>query len=196
MRDYDDMIKNLPGAYRQDPWINALINAVMIEDEGMRAAALENVAQLFLDSLTFNISIEEKLAGLNPKDGATLEERRSALSAKWRSATGKCDIDMIQRVCDAWDKGEVEVEYDGHTLNLKFTNTYGIPDALDDLLEAVREVCPAHIPISYTIKYRLWKDIKSMTWGELSKSTWADVKGGELNNGRNYKLQITKAFGK
>lgn len=194
-RDFDDVIKNLPGAYRKDTWINELIRAATIEDEKIRSSAWENVAQLFLNSLTFNIDTEESLAGLSPKKGSTLEERRSALSAKWRAASGKCDIDMIQRVCDAWDKGEVDVAYDGNEINLIFVNIYGIPEALDTLLQAVREVCPAHIPITYTVKYRLWKDIKPMLWGDLSVDTWGEVKGGEIG-GRNYKLQIEKAFGK
>ena len=83
--DFDDVIKNLPGAYRKDTWINELIRAATIEDEKIRSAAWENVAQLFLNSLTFNIDTEESLAGLSPKKGSTLEERRSALSAKWRA---------------------------------------------------------------------------------------------------------------
>ena len=88
---------------------------------------------------------------------------------------------MIRGICGAWY--EVDVEYDGNALDIRFISIIGVPPALDALLAAVQEVCPAHIPIGYTIRYRRWREVKPMLWGDLTEDTWAAVKGGKLKNG-------------
>lgn len=186
MHEFDDAITNLPGAYRADPWVAALLRSITGKDESLRADAWENAAQMFLDSLTFHLPTEEKLVGILPKATSTVEERKNILSAKWRSSTGKCDLEMIRGICGAWY--EVDVEYDGNALDIRFISIIGVPPALDALLAVVQEVCPAHIPIGYTIRYRRWREVKPMLWGDLIEDTWAAVKGGELKNGRDFEI--------
>ena len=89
----------------------------------------------FWDSLTFHLPMEEKLVGIVPKATNTVEERKNILSAKWRSAAGKCDLEMIRGICGAWY--EVDVEYDGNALDIRFISIIGVPPALDALLAAV-----------------------------------------------------------
>ena len=151
MREFDDMLQSLPTAYRRDAWLIALLGAVQAVDEGQRDAAREAAAQLFLDTMTYILPVEERIAGLTPGKDDTQAERRCVLQAKWRSATGKCDIDLIQRVCDAWENGEVEVDYQPGEIILRFVGSYGVPteQAQAALQAAVLEVIPAHLAVQY-----------------------------------------------
>lgn len=152
------MLRNLPRQYRKDPWIIALENAmrgVLTEQE---AAAASVTAQESLDTVTWNLPVEERLAGITPASGATMESRRTALKAKWR-AGGKLTMEQIQAVCDAWKNGEVVVSFPSGGLRLKFVGAYGVPDDLDALKTAMRLVVPAHLGIDYEFVFLLIRDI-------------------------------------
>lgn len=165
MAEFDSMVQSLPAAYRKDPWVLALLDAVGQADEGQRQAARDTAAQLLLDSMTWLLDAAEQEAGVTPAPGAGVEERRSALAAKWRSAAGKCDIGLIQRVCDSWKNGEVAVQYGGSTVTLQFVGSLGVPDAaaLDQLAAAVREVIPAHLALGWLFRYLLVREVSAMT---------------------------------
>lgn len=79
------MLRNLPTAYRTDPWILALCGAVQILLEELGRETAELPVQIRLSELTWQLPVEERLAGLSPRSGASLEDRRSAVIAKWRS---------------------------------------------------------------------------------------------------------------
>ena len=152
------MLHNLPKQYRKDPWIIALVNAMQGVLDAQEAATRSVTAQESLDTLTWNLAVEERLAGITPPSGATLESRRTALKAKWRSG-GKLAMEQIQAVCDAWKNGEVVVSFPNGSIRLLFVGAYGVPVDLDALKAAVRLVIPAHLAAEYVIKYLLIRDI-------------------------------------
>lgn len=176
MREYDDMLQSLPVAYRRDAWVIALLGAVQAVDEGQRDAAREAADQLFLDSMTYVQPVEERIAGLTPGTGDTLEQRRSVLQAKWRSATGVCNVDLIQRVCDAWENGEIDVDFVDGEIVLQFVGVYGVPteQALAALQSAVLEVIPAHLAVQHLYRYLLVREVHGMTITELQSHTLHD----------------------
>lgn len=171
--EWDNMLASLPTAYRKDAWVIALLSAIAGVDSAQRADADETAQQMFLDSMTWALAIEERIAGITPAAGATLEERRSVLQAKWRSATGKCDVDLIQRVCDSWQNGEVDVDFADGEIVLRFVGAYGVPDAdaLAALQSAVQEVIPAHLAVKYLYRYLLVREVSAMTVSKLQTHT-------------------------
>lgn len=171
--EWDNMLASLPTAYRKDAWVIALLSAIAGVDSAQRADADETAQQMFLDSMTWALAIEERIAGITPAAGATLEERRSVLQAKWRSATGKCDVDLIQRVCDSWQNGEVDVDFVDGEIVLRFVGAYGVPDAdaLAALQSAVQEVIPAHLAVKYLYRYLLVREVSAMTVSKLQTHT-------------------------
>lgn len=172
-REWDNMLSSLPTAYRKDAWVIALLSAIASVDSVQRADADETAQQMFLDSMTWALAIEERIAGITPAVGASLEERRSVLQAKWRSATGKCDVDLIQRVCDSWQNGEVDVDFVGGEIVLQFVGSYGVPDAdaLAALKAAVQEVIPAHLAVAYLYRYLLVREVHGMVISTLQTHT-------------------------
>ena len=171
--EWDNMLASLPTAYRKDAWVIALLSAIAGVDDAQRADADETAQQMFLDSMTWALAIEERIAGITPAAGASLEERRSVLQAKWRSATGKCDVDLIQRVCDSWKNGEVDVDFVDGEIVLKFVGAYGVPDAdaLAALKAAVQEVIPAHLAVAYLYRYLLVREVHGMVIDTLQSHT-------------------------
>ena len=88
--EWDNMLASLPTAYRKDAWVIALLSAIAGVDSAQRADADETAQQMFLDSMTWALAIEERIAGITPAAGASLEERRSVLQAKCSWTARSC----------------------------------------------------------------------------------------------------------
>ena len=91
------MLDNLPVQYRKDPWIMALAAAVEAKLAGQRGEIASLPQQMSLDTVSWNLPVEERVAGISPAPGASLEQRRTALKARWRSS-GKATLEQIQTV--------------------------------------------------------------------------------------------------
>lgn len=171
--EWDNMLSSLPTAYRKDAWVIALLSAIAGVDDAQRADADATAQQMFLDSMTWALAIEERIAGITPAAGAGVEERRSVLQAKWRSTTGKCDVDLIQSVCDSWENGQVDVDFVDGEIILEFVGSYGVPDAdaLSALKAAVQEVIPAHLAVAYLYRYLLVREVHGMVIDTLQTHT-------------------------
>lgn len=113
----------------------------------------------FFSTLTTDgVEYFEKLLKITPLASQTIEDRRSAIRAKWLSKIHN-SIGLIQVVCNSWKRGEVEADFVGGKIKLKFVGEYGIPDDVVSLISSVGEVKPAHIPLLLLYKYLLIKDI-------------------------------------
>ena len=173
MAEFDNMLRSLPVAYRTDKWVRDLLTAIQSLDDTQREQMLDITQQLFPGSMTWALTIEERDAGL-PSTG-TLEERRTALIARWRAA-GKCDVELIQRVCDSWKNGEISVGFAEGVIVLTFVGAYGVPEAaeLAALQDAVEHTIPCHLAVSYLYRYLLVREVSAMTVDELQGHTMHD----------------------
>lgn len=166
MAEFDNMRKSLPVAYRTDKWVCDLLAAIQSLDDTQRVAMLDTAAQLYPDSMTWLLETEERAANL-PSIG-TLEERRTALIARWRGA-GKCDVERIQSVCDSWRNGEISVGFAKGVIVLTFIGAYGIPAPaeLAALQEAVDRTIPCHLAVQFLWRWLLVREVSAMTIDEL-----------------------------
>lgn len=173
MAEFDNMLRSLPVAYRTDKWVRDLLTAIQSLDDTQREQMLDITQQLFPGSMTWALAIEERDAGL--ASTGTLEERRTALIARWRGS-GKCDVDLIQRVCDSWKNGEISVGFAKGVIVLTFVGAYGVPEAaeLAALQEAVDRTIPCHLAVSYLYRYLLVREVDEMTLDELQGHTMHD----------------------
>lgn len=173
MAEFDNMLRSLPVAYRTDKWVCDLLEAIRGLDESQRTEMLDTAAQLFPASMTWLLETEERAANL-PSTG-TLEERRTALIARWRGS-GKCDVDLIQRVCDSWRNGEISVGFAKGVIVLTFVGAYGMPDntALAALRDAIEQTVPCHLAVKYLWRWLLVREVSAMTVDELQKHRIGD----------------------
>ena len=166
MAEFDNMLRSLPVAYRTDKWVCDLLAAIQSLDDTQREQMLDITQQLFPDSMTWLLETEERAANL-PSIG-TLEERRTALIARWRGA-GKCDVERIQSVCDSWRNGEISVGFTEGVIVLTFVGAYGIPAPaeLAALQEAVDRTIPCHLAVQFLWRWLLVREVSAMTIDEL-----------------------------
>ena len=166
MAKFDNMLRSLPVAYRTDKWVCDLLGAIQSLDDTQREQMLDITQQLFPGSMTWTLAIEERDAGL-PSTG-TLEERRTALIARWRGA-GKCDVERIQSVCDSWRNGEISVGFAKGVIVLTFVGAYGVPEAaeLAALQDAVEHTIPCHLAVQFLWRWLLVREVSAMTIDEL-----------------------------
>ena len=173
-----EMVHNLPQQYRQDPWVLALADAMMGVLKEQDARSTEIREQLSLETITWALEIEERLAGIVPPAGATLESRRSALAARYRSS-GKVSIETIQAVADAWRNGEVQVSFPNGRLLVTFVGSFGIPTDMEGLQSALQRTIPAHLPIDYVLRYLLIRDVHEVkTIAEMDQTPLNHFAGG------------------
>ena len=166
MAKFDNMLRSLPVAYRTDKWVCDLLAAIQSLDDTQREQMLDITQQLFPGSMTWTLAIEERDAGL--ASTGTLEERRTALIARWRGA-GKCDVERIQSVCDSWRNGEISVGFTEGVIVLTFVGAYGIPAPADlaALQETVDRTIPCHLAVQFLWRWLLVREVSAMTIDEL-----------------------------
>ena len=141
------MLNNLPVQYRRDPWLIVLAAAlqVPIDRQGGVIRSLPN--QRSLDRVTWNLPVEERVAGIVPPAGATVEQRRAALRAKWRSS-GKATLAQIQAVAESWESQRVETSFLAGVIGIDIINLR--QGTVAEIREAVEKIKPAHLPLEIT----------------------------------------------
>ena len=60
MAEFDNMRKSLPVAYRTDKWVCDLLAAIQSLDDTQREQMLDITQQLFPNSMTWALTIEER----------------------------------------------------------------------------------------------------------------------------------------
>ena len=171
-------LERLPNRLRKSP------NTVGVS-ESMTEVAMEyweatlNVAdQFFVPTATWGLAEWERLVGITPAAGATLESRRSAVIAKLCS-TGTTNAEMIRALAEALTGygARVTENFGEYSFSLRF---YGEEDGFinidaDLLMRTVEEVKPAHL--RFVIEAITWADIEAaeMTWAMLEEQfdSWA-----------------------
>jgi len=155
----DDIINLINVAYRQDEFVNDFTGAVASVMNTLLQFCQSVHDNIFFDTLD-NEGVEwwEKMLAIVPLSTQTISDRRSKIQAKWLSKYHN-DVDLIQRVCDAWKNGEVEVGFVNKKIQIKFVGGYGVPADLDSLKESIEEIKPAHLPYVLLYKYLLKKEI-------------------------------------
>ena len=167
-----ELINKLHKDDRESTFVKMLFGAIYnkVADINNYIKGLQN--EFFFDTLTlFSISAYEKLMKITPFAGATIEDRRSAIRARWR-ANGKNTIKLIQDICNSWQNGEILASFISGKIKLQFVGSYGIPSAnnLSALSSQINELIPAHIGWYFQYKFILKKDIHNvMTKAQMEK---------------------------
>lgn len=155
----DDIIALINRAYRTDEFVNDFTGAVTSVMNSIIAFCNTVHDNIFFDSLDEDgVLWWENMLAIIPASYQTIDDRRSKIQAKWLS-TYHNDMELIQRVCDAWKNGEVEVDFVNGKIQIQFVGSFGIPSDLDSLKESVEEIKPAHLDFLILFKYLLIEDI-------------------------------------
>lgn len=115
--------------------------------------------------------IDEKEAwfGIAPDASKPLDQRVSVLVSRMRSR-GTTTPAFIKNVAQSFQYGDIDVieNVEPYVVKIVFKSIIGIPPNLDDFIEALEIVRPAHIQFIYEFKYNTWDMIEAFhkTWDE------------------------------
>ena len=84
MAEFDNMRKSLPVAYRTDKWVCDLLAAIQSLDDTQREQMLDITQQLFPNSMTWALAIEERDAGLDRHAGGAPHGTDRTLARLWQ----------------------------------------------------------------------------------------------------------------
>lgn len=151
-----------------DPMVQEVLKAIGISLDNTAEDITSVFSNLFFATCSEEmLSFYESEAGISPQPGQSLNDRRSALEAKWKSS-GKVDLKLIQSVANAWRKDAV-ADYKEGIIQITFTTSWGEPDELPAIEKALDEVKPAHLPVKFMTRYLSVSNVNSITIAELEK---------------------------
>lgn len=175
----DILLGYLHKIMRKDVIINLLMNGAGLKMKSIEDA-IKEVADnlLFVDRATWGLDLFEKELGIVTNYARSYEQRRASIKAKARG-TGKLSLELIDAVCDAWKRADVLVWFEGGVIKIKFVDTGGVPEQIDDLKSQIEDIKPAHLPVEWLYSYLTWDLLESfnLTWDELEalNLTWDEL---------------------
>jgi len=177
----ENVIKNNNKLYRKDPFVIALYQAAGGEMEKAIAKLDEAGQQMFFDTMTeTGVALFEGYLHIEPPAGADLDARRQNVQANWLAVKGKkFSLKMANEVCEAWDRGGINIVFEEGILKVNFTKTHGVPQYFEAIKKTLEDIKPAHLGLEWIFITHSWRDVESRTWGDLESMTWKDVAEGE-----------------
>lgn len=151
-----------------------LTDAESVEFEHHDAALKDLESNMTLSGTTESmIDRREAEFGVVSDASKPLSQRRAVLIAKLRGQ-GTTTPEFIKNVALSFQYGEVDVVEDEapYTVRIVFESVLGVPPNMQDFINSLEEVKPAHLVFEYVYKYNTWDMLEAFhkTWDE-----WADV---------------------
>ncbi|MCQ9627781.1 DUF2313 domain-containing protein [Cetobacterium somerae] len=168
------IINNLHKIFRVDPYINNLLGTAGDKLDDISTKTDEVGKEYWFDTMSaVGIAIMENQMDYKCM-GKTIEEKREEIEGRWKIA-GKCDLQLLQTIANTWRNGQVAVIFTNAVIEITFISIVGIPRDVEALKEAINQAKPAHLPINYTFRYRVWGLLPPNNWEYYKKYTWDEV---------------------
>lgn len=168
------LINNLHKVFRTDSYINNLLGTAGERLDNISTKADKIKKEYWFDTMSaIGIAIMENQMDYKCKS-KTIEEKREELESRWKVA-GKCDLQLLQTIANSWRNGEVTVMFTNAVINITFVSVIGIPRDVEALKSIINEAKPAHLPINYVFKYRIWGLLPPKIWDYYKRYTWGEV---------------------
>ena len=155
------LLDSVPYYYRDNREALAILTADARFLTGLIEDARESTYEFTPATASDMLSKWEEFVGLSVDPGKPLDQRRSAVIARFRG-TGTVTKAMIKAVGESFENGTIDVTEDNanYTINIEFVDARGVPPNLSDLHYALREIVPAHLEITYEFTYTTYNEIK------------------------------------
>jgi uncharacterized protein YmfQ (DUF2313 family) len=159
----------------------ALLSAKQIEIDGVNNVIQDLINQCFVDTATWGLDYWENLLGIVTDQSKDVSYRRSTIKAKLRGS-GTITVQLIENVASSFSNGEVAIiEHPAiYSFEVKFVGTIGVPPNMADLQNAIDQIKPAHLAVTYTYLYTQWSKVKTATWETVKTGTWDGLRNGEV----------------
>lgn len=165
-----DMHDYLPKYYGGIKVADNIVDREAEELASLNANIDDVLAQFFIETATWGLAMWERIFGITTDMTRTYAQRREILLGKLRGV-GKVDAELIKNVASAYSNGEVAVDNQAaeYTIMITFVSSLGVPEQIDALKAAVRDITPAHMAINYVFRFYTYAELKA------TGKTYADV---------------------
>lgn len=175
-----ELKKELPRFYDQIKDFTELVKADAKVLADLQNSVDDTLDQLFIETASWGLDRWEQFFGITPDNSKPFDQRRSVLKSKVRGA-GVTTVTLLKDVAESWYNGSIDVIENAESIQIKFNSNFGVPDNMNDVRKALREIVPAHLLIEYVFLYLLVKDINNtMTLSEVETLTLNKFAGGEI----------------
>lgn len=139
----DALTRNLHKIYRQDKWLNELLNSAGLTLDNVEISIKDLEQQYWFDTMTWAIPMLEKKLKFKTNANSSVQERRNQLEARWKS-NGKTSGDLISGIVEVFTKNLVKVSFKNR-INICAINHKSPNLNLYSLFNAIEEIKPAHL---------------------------------------------------
>ena len=169
------MSKYLPDFLLNDLIIKGLHDEFIREGEAVREAVEDLINQCFVDTATWGLDRWEQFVGIETDKSKPIEERRERIKAKLRGS-GTVTKQLIKDVAEAF-AGEVDIieDFQNGQFTIKFIGTRGIPKNMNDFMDSIYKIKPAHLGVLYESTYLIFNELDTVVWNKVDAMTWDEL---------------------
>lgn len=155
----------------------AILSQEQLEVDGINNSIRGIIDQCFVDTATWGLDYWESFLGIVTDHAKDEAYRRTVIKAKIRGS-GTVTVQLIENVANSFANGSVAViEHSTiYSFEIKFTSAKGIPPNLLDLQNAIEQIKPAHLAVTYTFTYNTNAMLSAYTHDQLSVYTHDQLK--------------------
>lgn len=179
MSRFAEMKSYIPAYERNSNVFLSILSAEGAEFDGVCTSLEDALKQFYVATATeTGLTLWEQFADLTSYVGKPLAERRSRIISKLRGI-GTVNAALIKNVAESFANGIVSVTESPETYSfvVKFVDTRGIPSNLTDVKDAIEDIKPAHLAVTYEFTYTTWGEVEAVTWGAVETGgTWGELK--------------------
>ncbi len=174
-----ELFSYLPAYYETSRVMQSDMEAKGSELDALYQALNEAADQFFVRTATWGLDRWEEELGIPTDRAKPIEQRRAVLESKLRGA-GTFSGRLVKNVAEAYERGNIEVSVQPaeYKVTIHFRDTLGIPPNLSDLQSAIEAIKPAHMAVTYALRYLTIAEVEGMTVEQLSATTQDRLLGG------------------
>lgn len=134
-----------------------------VEIDSIYGAVDDIVNQCFVNTATWGLAYWEHVLNIPTDVTKEAAYRRDVILSKIKGV-GTVTVSLIDTISESYDNGEIDIieHPDTYSFEVKFVGTFGLPPNLQDLKDAINNVKPAHLNVTYSIRYFLINQIHNV----------------------------------
>ncbi|WP_238948866.1 putative phage tail protein [Clostridium sp. YIM B02569] len=148
-----DLTKYVPPLiYSNNNIMKSIYKSQGDELDGLLYCIEDLINQCFIETATWSLSSWENEFGVKAKMNDTLENRRSRVLAKKRG-TSTTTKQVVKDICNSFVDNTSIIEYSSdYYFELILESYSGFHNFLEDLMDIIEELKPAHLGVNYELK--------------------------------------------
>ncbi|NFI95064.1 DUF2313 domain-containing protein [Clostridium botulinum] len=173
-----DLRKYIPQEIYNLPEIKAVYDAQSVEIGSLLYYTDDIKKQFHIETATWGLIYWENKYAIETNFNLSYQERREIVKAK-KAGQGTCTKKLIEDVASKFSGGEVNVieNTEPYEFTIQFIGIKGIPRNMQNLINAIEDIKPAHLDYKFKYTYTNWNylDGKNLSFDKADNIAWDDL---------------------